>query len=364
MSASSCVRPNADILSRPLAAEANAKLLPAKIYVITLIQKLPTKPLNTSSRDRFNKIRGAIKLRLNQFLPNITLGSKSELPVHLTIRNRRGSAEHYYHFLHGFLLPLVNWHFQDRKKHHQKIVVRSCAIMDTHIESLNLPGVTVINKELHAAYKYFHKFHVSIRGYDTPLTDSSRELLSARNLLLKHMLTANELTNANPTSSYLETPKVLVINRGNPDPFYASEDCERQRAGNQRRSIPNFDQLVASISHLNPRVILLENLSLAEQIKLFNSFDVIIAQHGAALANIIFCNQNTAIIEITPKPKMKELNRKGDYFKLLSDQMGLKFFRIRQRNSHANVNLNQFLIAVEAAIQARRQVGSTCSPAN
>ena len=44
----------------------------------------------------------------------------------------------------------------------------------------------------------------------------------------------------------------------------------------------------------------LENMSLEEQAKLYNSASHIVCAHGSALANIVFCRTNTKIIEINP----------------------------------------------------------------
>jgi capsular polysaccharide biosynthesis protein len=41
-----------------------------------------------------------------------------------------------------------------------------------------------------------------------------------------------------------------------------------------------------------------EDMSFAEQVKLFRSARVIVASHGAALANAVFCRQGTTIVEI------------------------------------------------------------------
>ena len=48
-------------------------------------------------------------------------------------------------------------------------------------------------------------------------------------------------------------------------------------------------------------------LSINEQIKLFNSADIIIAQHGAALTNTAYCKEATTVIELLPDRRVTKL---------------------------------------------------------
>lgn len=46
-------------------------------------------------------------------------------------------------------------------------------------------------------------------------------------------------------------------------------------------------------------------MSIFEQYYLFNNTDIVKAQHGAALANIIFMNSKATVIEIISQTKCK-----------------------------------------------------------
>ena len=48
------------------------------------------------------------------------------------------------------------------------------------------------------------------------------------------------------------------------------------------------------------KIVKLSNLSFKNQIKLFYNSKVIVAPHGAGLANLIFCRKNTKVVEIKP----------------------------------------------------------------
>ena len=61
---------------------------------------------------------------------------------------------------------------------------------------------------------------------------------------------------------------------------------------------------------MNFKSFKLENLSFANQIHLFQNSKVIIAPHGAGLANLIFASENTKVIEIRPKNHPNEVYKK------------------------------------------------------
>ncbi|MHA1231167.1 MAG: glycosyltransferase family 61 protein [Candidatus Helarchaeota archaeon] len=63
------------------------------------------------------------------------------------------------------------------------------------------------------------------------------------------------------------------------------------------RKVINEEQVMKFLSHLDFKKIILEEMSFKKQVELFNSAKVVIAPHGAGLTNLIFCKQNTKIIE-------------------------------------------------------------------
>jgi len=90
--------------------------------------------------------------------------------------------------------------------------------------------------------------------------------------------------------------------------------------GKNRRYIKNHDKLKNYLSNkFNNKFknIILEHLSFSEQITYFNNAKIIIAQHGAGLVNLVFCKQNTKILEIEPIPVL--------VFKNMSNTKKLKY---------------------------------------
>ncbi len=65
------------------------------------------------------------------------------------------------------------------------------------------------------------------------------------------------------------------------------------------RKILNEDEIFAPLEKRGFVRYEISKLSVAEQIMLFHNADIIVGEHGAAFANIIFCKPTTKIIEIT-----------------------------------------------------------------
>lgn len=70
-----------------------------------------------------------------------------------------------------------------------------------------------------------------------------------------------------------------------------------------RRSLRNEEQIEALMSDFGIEVVILERLSIKDQICLFARTDLVIGLHGAGLSNIVWCSPDTKIIEIFTKSR-------------------------------------------------------------
>lgn len=68
----------------------------------------------------------------------------------------------------------------------------------------------------------------------------------------------------------------------------------------QSRRIVNEDDLVAALGRCGFRAVLPEEMTLAEQISLFAQARVVVAPHGAALANLAYMPEGGRVLEILP----------------------------------------------------------------
>jgi hypothetical protein len=224
-------------------------------------------------------------------------------------QNRGGSAQHFYHFFFGCLFPLARY-LAETGTQDEPLLVRSCGPLDAILLELDLPGLMLAGK---AAFQNLRDTlppavarKVGLIGYDIgwPTHTYDREALTlARAWLLERLAPHIASHRDRIAADWPNTPRVLIIDRGMPDPFYRSHLSERpdRGVGAERRRVSNHDAVVAASTHLWPgtRSVLLEGRTLAEQIALFQLADVVAAQHGAALAHMVWLKPGAGVIEFT-----------------------------------------------------------------
>jgi len=85
------------------------------------------------------------------------------------------------------------------------------------------------------------------------------------------------------------------------------------------RKFHNLEQLEACLSGYGFQTIYLEGMSSVDQILLFQSAEFVIGAHGAGLANLLFCEPGTKIIELMPSPEFRS------YFWFISQKLDLVY---------------------------------------
>jgi hypothetical protein len=88
-----------------------------------------------------------------------------------------------------------------------------------------------------------------------------------------------DLQKDNPTG-----PRRIFVDRG---------------AGNTRRCLRNREEIMAMLTkRFSFTSIVMDNLSVSEQVNIFHNAEFIIAPHGAALTNLVFCKPGTRVVEL------------------------------------------------------------------
>ena len=138
---------------------------------------------------------------------------------------------------------------------------------------------------------------------------------------------------------------MLVIDRGDPDPFYLSSKSAIPGSANTRRSIPNLPEVVEALTTSGRDVqrVQLEQASLAQQIALFASANTVVAQHGAALSNVMWMKAGSKVVEIIP-----ESQGRREHFSRLADVVGAEYAALDQADVHSPVATEQVLRAINA----------------
>lgn len=278
--------------------------------------------------------------------------------LHLTIKNHGGSVEHFHHFLLGFLVPLVchasaTW----QNPRYNSVLIRSCGPMDAILRQLKSPRLRILEKSQHRqlgdgrsrlagllrglAFGSGERRHMELRGYDYPAVYNARVFANAYAAL--NRILGAEIEAARAVFEEKFPPgvrRILAVDRGAADPFYLSASAEAKQAGAGRRSIPNYAQMVEGLTGELGFVVSLklEGMQLAEQIALFSSVDMVIAQHGAALSNLIWTRPGTAVVEIMPRTMPKEIQDVG-FFSHLAGCRRLSHHFVWQDGDHAPVDV-------------------------
>jgi hypothetical protein len=71
------------------------------------------------------------------------------------------------------------------------------------------------------------------------------------------------------------------------------------------RKIDNLGQVQAFLSRYDFETVYLEGMSIADQILLFQRAEFVVGAHGAGLANLLFCEPGTRVIEFMPSVEMR-----------------------------------------------------------
>lgn len=113
-----------------------------------------------------------------------------------------------------------------------------------------------------------------------------------------------------------------------------------RKAGLNNRAILNEDEVLAMLVPLGFDVVDPGDFSIAEQIRLFAEADVIVAPHGASLANLPFCSPGSTVLELFPSQSMV-----ADYWKMTCGVEGLEYQYLSGAGPAAGIRREQFVVA-------------------
>jgi glycosyltransferase involved in cell wall biosynthesis len=83
------------------------------------------------------------------------------------------------------------------------------------------------------------------------------------------------------------------------------------------RTIHNLEQVEALLARHDFETVYLEGMSVVDQVRLFQSAEFVIGPHGAGLANLLFCEPGTRVIELMPTVDVRP------FFWLISEKLDL-----------------------------------------
>jgi hypothetical protein len=277
----------------------------------------------------------------------------------LEIESRSGSRQHFYHFMLGVLVPLCRY-LALTGEQDLPLILRDCGPMNDILYELDLPQMLLAETgsftRLAETLPPEILRRVTIPGLDIgkrtePAYEAEAVMAGARGLVARWQDRIDKI-HADLVAKWPQRPRLMVIERGPPHPFFAQARSHVRTSGAGRRSIANHAQMVTEIARRNPgtRNIRLEGLPLATQIALFRAADVVVAQHGAALSNILWMRADAAIVEIDG------VARSAPYFIDLARIVGAGHRLVAQAGENGPVELGGLVAAVHDATSRLRLV--------
>ncbi len=106
------------------------------------------------------------------------------------------------------------------------------------------------------------------------------------------------------------------------------------------RVVRNEDDVVAALATRGFERVDAGAHPVVEQIRMFAEADVIVAPHGAALANLAFCSPGAAVVELFPSGSLV-----ADYWKMACGVPGLEYRYLCGEGPPAGTSRGAFIVA-------------------
>ena len=241
-----------------------------------------------------------------------------------------------------------------------EILVRSCGPMDPHLRALGDPRLVILDKPAHDAARgrattATQRFKL-IRGYDMPRRFDRAVFAQIREIMLARSDVQAEIAKARAEWGSARA-RLLLIRRGPPDPFYLSRKAEAQGAGTSRRSVPpTTTSWRRALAERFGGVLdaALEGVAFGTPVALFHLADIVVAQHGAALANLVWTRQTARAVEIFPRTLIADYHPELA-FRKLAHRLKMHHSSVWQDDVHAAVDAAALCDAVAHRRPAWRQ---------
>ena len=171
-----------------------------------------------------------------------------------------------------------------------------------------------IHRNLTNKFKNFIKYLCNKRGIKVQFVFLDDEFYSFKNSQIPSFL------------SYKDSFKILnslkELNSDSKNKIYLS----RQKSS--YRNLINEGDIIDILKKKGFRIIDLNDLSVFDQINLFSSASVIVSPTGSSLANIVFCNPETKIIEIIPRYNHLYENAFKLRYSSICKELALNYFSV------------------------------------
>ncbi len=252
-----------------------------------------------------------------------------------------GSVEHFYHFFFGYFMPMVLWQEKTRIKN---FTIRDCGPMNPWFSLLQegskptfIPPGVMLQRLL------IHRQEMEIfRNWDNPLHFHKESLERFSTTILDRI-------GINSRAQNPGEKRITVLDRKPSPEYFLAEKSEVLSSGAEWRSMPNTERIAESLRDLGS-VTLVDSaaMSPADQVRLFSQTDLLVAQHGAGLSNIVWLPKGAAVLEIKP-PLPPVIN---EIFANLASARRIDYATVDQLDEHAEVDPENVRLAVESLLES------------
>jgi len=235
-----------------------------------------------------------------------------------------GNVEHYYHFIFDLLLPLSR--LLKRTPPGFVFMMKEFGPFTERLEQIFSGKVKIVNdQELPAS-----TITLPLIGMNPTVVYVKNDELNTfrQEIFEKFDIEVNTVN------------KALLIERLPPSDYFKKK-ATYKGSGSSRRSILNHSDLYKALPSLLSDSVVIENLQLerlsfVEQIQKFYDSKVLIAQHGAALANAIWMQPGSIVIELGYDDKSHE------HFRIISKLSEHNYFVYYVEDAHTNIDIQHF----------------------
>lgn len=242
-----------------------------------------------------------------------------------------GTVQQFYHFLLGYLAPVVLWQARTRVT---EVTVRDCGPMNRWWSLLDHR----VDIEIVSPGDALHLLagdrqpHVILRGMDYPEEFDGHRLRRFADIVTESIDRSGDAAKASQGAA---EPRVTVIDRATSDPFYRTRASEIDLSGRLRRSIPNLSVAIAATALTSPpRIVELAHEAPVEQIRTLRETDILVGQHGAGLTSMVWMPPGSSVVEIHP-PLPDEVR---PVFPRLAAALGIRHTMVPQSGVHAPID--------------------------
>ena len=243
----------------------------------------------------------------------------------------KGFIFHYAHFICDCLFVEIINDIQN-----YSIVIREDNINQTIGDFYKLYEEILQIKNLELVKKDFDKINNKLTVFKSKEHYKKSDFDKFRNFIFKRY-------NINPKIFIENYPEVILIKRWkrvNLKKKSYKKDTKRILSnGMERRKIKfiyKVEKFLKEKYKDNFKCLILEHYSFEEQVKYFNNCKFIICAHGAAMSNMLFCKEDTKILEVT-------CNSKWPFFDKISDTLNLNHFKCHNNQPESIINLIEFI---------------------